>query len=193
MKKINEKIVSQGKWLTFKEATFINNNQEIRWEYVSRTNCRETVTIVPVFVPSHDILVIRQFRPVFNKYVIGFPAGLVDSPLTIEATALKELKEETGYSGRIISVSPSLASNSAVIDDLNYAVIAHIDENDTANKNPVQHLENSEVIETHRVKQADMLSFLKKQADMGDIIGGKAWALLGIGCDSSLHFFSGQV
>ncbi|KAJ3414296.1 hypothetical protein HDV05_006745 [Chytridiales sp. JEL 0842] len=53
-----------------------------------------------------DVLLVVQFRPPVNAYVIEFPSGLVDPSEAIETAALRELKEETGYEGTITYVSP---------------------------------------------------------------------------------------
>jgi ADP-ribose pyrophosphatase len=42
-------------------------------------------------------IIIEQFRPPVNAYVIELPAGLIDPKETIESTAFRELEEETGY------------------------------------------------------------------------------------------------
>lgn len=49
-----------------------------------------------------ELLLEKQFRAPAEKVVIEFPAGLVDEGETPEQAALRELKEETGYSGEIV-------------------------------------------------------------------------------------------
>ena len=41
----------------------------------------------------------KQFRPPIDKLVIEVPAGLVDEGETVEESAVRELREETGYVG----------------------------------------------------------------------------------------------
>ncbi len=69
------------------------------WEFVERVGGMTAVVIVAV----HDgkyILVEQTRVPLGNRRCIELPAGLVgddDDGLGIEATALKELEEETGF------------------------------------------------------------------------------------------------
>lgn len=46
-----------------------------------------------------EVLLVRQFRPPVNGYVIEFPAGLMsERDDTLKEAAMRELIEETGYS-----------------------------------------------------------------------------------------------
>lgn len=42
-------------------------------------------------------IIIEQFRPPVDAYVIELPAGLIDPKESVESTAFRELEEETGY------------------------------------------------------------------------------------------------
>jgi ADP-ribose pyrophosphatase len=46
------------------------------------------------------IPLVRQFRPIIEKYVWELPAGTVDPGETPEASAVRELFEETGYTSK---------------------------------------------------------------------------------------------
>jgi ADP-ribose pyrophosphatase len=46
-------------------------------------------------------IIIRQYRPPIQAYCIEFAAGLVDNIETPGMAALRELKEETGYEGKV--------------------------------------------------------------------------------------------
>ena len=57
--------------------------------------------------PSGPELVLqKQFRPPINKVVIEVPAGLVDAGETAAQSAVRELREETGYHGDVAEMSP---------------------------------------------------------------------------------------
>ena len=48
-----------------------------------------------------EIVLQKQFRPPINKVVIEVPAGLVDEGETAAESAVRELREETGYVGTV--------------------------------------------------------------------------------------------
>lgn len=87
----------EGTYLRTVRITYKAGGGELRyWEAVERVNCDGIVAVVPVTKDGHVILV-RQFRPPVNSYVIEFPAGLNDMKEPLETVALRELLEETGY------------------------------------------------------------------------------------------------
>ena len=49
-----------------------------------------------------SILLQKQFRPPIDAVTIEVPAGLMDEGENAEECALRELKEETGYTGVIM-------------------------------------------------------------------------------------------
>ncbi|ELR14875.1 hydrolase, NUDIX family [Acanthamoeba castellanii str. Neff] len=111
-----EDLVWQGKWLKMKEVHWVDPlGKGHVWESLERTNHRKApVDAVEVIAtlkktghPTQLILV-RQFRPPTAMYCLELPAGLCDSGEAPEVTAVRELKEETGYTAEIIDVSPSL-------------------------------------------------------------------------------------
>ena len=53
-----------------------------------------------------ELLLQKQFRPPINKVTIEVPAGLVDEGETAAESAVRELREETGYHGVVAEVSP---------------------------------------------------------------------------------------
>jgi ADP-ribose pyrophosphatase len=97
---LEKKTIWEGKFLRFVLTTYIDSYGAIReWESFERVNCKGIVAIMAV-TDDKEVLLIRQFRPPVNGYVIEFPAGLNDKGDTLEEAARRELLEETGYSAR---------------------------------------------------------------------------------------------
>ena len=82
----------QGKWLSVK--------RQGKWEYVSRVGGVSAVVIVA----EHEgrLILVEQFRVPLGRACLELPAGLVGDEhpdATVEETAIKELEEETGFTG----------------------------------------------------------------------------------------------
>jgi ADP-ribose pyrophosphatase len=100
VKIIEKKIVWEGKFIRGVLIKYIDSSGTIReWESFERVNCKGIVAVVPV-TDNEEVLLIRQFRPAVNGYVIEFPAGLNDKGDTLEEAARRELLEETGYTAK---------------------------------------------------------------------------------------------
>ena len=77
---------------------FIRAIRRGKWEYASRTNNIGAVVVLA----EHDgkVILVEQPRVPLGKRSLELPAGLVgdqDPDATVEASALKELEEETGF------------------------------------------------------------------------------------------------
>lgn len=174
MEKNGEKIVYQGDWLRMKEIYCEKEGKQFTWETVERLNEYGVIVMVARLMPSRRIILLKQYRPLIENHIIGFPAGLAEST-DIESEALRELKEETGYRGRVTQISPPLKSNAALINDQVYIVSVEIDEADPANQNPAQDLELSEEIEVFLVEEKKITAFLLEKQQAGCEIGIGPW------------------
>src|SRR5476651_2451755 len=145
MKKIDEKTVYDGQWLSVREAVYQNKDgKDVHWECVHRKRSTVGVVIVARLMPSRRFILIKQHRPAIDGYIIALPAGLgFNDP----NHALVELKEETGYTGKIVDVSPVLKTGASLINDNARIVYIEVDEKLPANLDPQQKLEDAEDIE----------------------------------------------
>ena len=107
------------------------------WEYVERVRKNENelsnaVDVVPIIKYSdgrRKLLLIANYRPPVDGYVIEFPAGLLDDDDIIE-NAKRELLEETGYTAekvKELNFSPILFCDPWKSNERSKIVIAYID------------------------------------------------------------------
>jgi len=57
------------------------------------------VVIVP-FLSQSEVILLRQFRPVINRYIYELPAGTLEPDERTSTCARMELQEETGYKAK---------------------------------------------------------------------------------------------
>ena len=175
MKKISEQVLFQGRWLAIYEQIYdTKKGERIAWETVRRTKSSAGVVVIAKMVPSERFILIKQFRPAINGYILGFPAGLADGD---PQQAVVELKEETGYTGKVIYASPVLKTGSSIIDDNGRIIYLQVDEKLAVNKNPQQHLEPGEDIQVFLVSKAQIGDFLKENHEQGTAISANLWYL----------------
>lgn len=181
MKKIQEELLYAGKWLKLKRESFQTKaNEIISWETVEKINSTGCVIVLAQLKPSNRYILIRQFRHPINNTILGLPAGILNETDSVETNALRELQEETGYIGKIISISPPLKLNAAVMDMVSYFVIAEVDESLPENQQPVQALEPEEVIETALIAANDVNAFLLSEQQKGNDISAALWYIFAI-------------
>ncbi len=177
MKKLSERVLYRGRWLTLKEAVFeAEDGRRSIWESIEKSRDPLTVIAVAKMLPSNRYILIRQYRAAIEGYVIGFPAGISnESEDRIPEEALRELKEETGYSGRVLSRGPALKQSSGIMNERVYVVFIEVDETLPENQNPQQALEAGEEIEV-LIKSADEIpAFLDQMSASGTAIGAGVW------------------
>ena len=173
MKKISEKMIFEGEWLSLYETVYEDKDGvPIAWESVRRKKTVAGVAIVAKLFSSKRFIIIKQFRPAVGGSILSFPAGLSHGD---PAHALVELKEETGYVGKIVLVSPALKTGASLIDDNGQVVYIEVDEKDPANQNPRQSLEPGEVIEVFLVKKEEAKDFLLREHAKGAHISSNLW------------------
>lgn len=97
---VGKEDLHEGRFLRCLKLTYSDSEGVLRqWEAVERVNCEGIVAVVPV-TDKGEMILIRQYRPPVDNYVVEFPAGLNDRDERIEEAASRELLEETGYEAK---------------------------------------------------------------------------------------------
>ncbi|KAH8108204.1 NUDIX hydrolase domain-like protein [Cristinia sonorae] len=113
---------SEAKWVTLKKITWSDpEGKERFWESAERTTRGPSgIDAVAVFAilrsetnafPTSTVI-IEQYRPPVDQFVVELPAGLIDRGECAEEAAIRELEEETGYKAhKVLQSSPVLVAD----------------------------------------------------------------------------------
>ncbi|ELT89628.1 hypothetical protein CAPTEDRAFT_161037 [Capitella teleta] len=122
------------------------------------------------------VVCVKQFRAPIRGNTLEFPAGLVDDNESVEEAALRELKEETGYSAHIKHVSPPTCLDPG-IENCNVCIVtAEIDGDDEINILPVSQPEDQEFIEVMLIPQNELIDRLNDLAASGLSIDSRVYS-----------------
>jgi len=165
---LEEQLLYQGRWSNLVEFSYEDEKKQIRkWEGLHRKNNAEAVIIIAKMKPSDRYIIIRQFRPPTNSYILEFPAGLVDSGETREQTATRELSEETGYFGEVEKISPRLYSSPGILSEAVSFAHIQVDENLPDNQRPTARNEPGEFITVFKKSVDEISKFFNQESSRG--------------------------
>ncbi|MDO8886534.1 NUDIX hydrolase [Candidatus Oleimmundimicrobium sp.] len=96
-KKIKSKVMFKGKILNLRlDEVELPNGKIVEREVVEH---KGAVGIVPV-TSDNEVVLIKQYRYPIDKVIWEIPAGLLDEDESPLSCAIRELKEETGYTAK---------------------------------------------------------------------------------------------
>lgn len=92
----------------YEGRTFSVLNQIVDFKYFDTIEFeiidRKEVAIIIPLKTEKNIITLNQYRAAINDYIIEFPAGKREPEEDIKDTAIRELKEETGFSASNIKL-----------------------------------------------------------------------------------------
>ncbi|CUM66971.1 uncharacterized protein PRCAT00004658001 [Priceomyces carsonii] len=160
----------QGKWIQTRKINYQDPTGKNReWEMAVRTTRTDTTNVDAVAIFSvlchpdkpKEVVLEKQFRPPTEKVIVELPAGLVDPNESIATTAIRELREETGYHG-VFKRQSTLMFNDPGLSNANMVVaFVDVDLKDHANIDPKPELEEGEFIETFSLPLDNLLEELE--------------------------------
>lgn len=189
MKVFENTIIYAGKWLNMHKTLFpLKNGGTGIWEHVSRPNRKTDSDGVSILATIYQekvlkLVIISVYRIPLNQFVLELPAGMIDiNDVDPVSAALRELKEETGYTALrshvkeqgIIAYNDPWKSN-----ECSRLIRVHIDENLPENKIPLQRLDQEEDI---RVELIPLKGFKKELIQLAE---KKSYAI-----DSRIYLFA---
>ncbi|KAL9106562.1 MAG: hypothetical protein Q9227_008408 [Pyrenula ochraceoflavens] len=144
----------EAKWTQLNKIHWTDQTGKSRiWEMASRKTRGSTgidaVAIAPIIRhPSRpaSTIVILQYRPPVGATCVEFPAGLIDEGETPAEAAVRELREETGYEGKVLDCSPTIVSDPGLTNANMQMVTVEVNLRE-GDKEPEQHLDEGEHIE----------------------------------------------
>ncbi|KAF8072485.1 SPBP35G2.12 [Scenedesmus sp. PABB004] len=117
------------------------------WEFVERVSKFRETDGVGVFArvvaqgQPDRLLVIAQWRPPVRTFVLELPAGVIERGETPAQVAVRELREETGFTGAVTRVTPECTNDQGLCNScLNFA-FATVDAAAPENADPKPQLE----------------------------------------------------
>jgi ADP-ribose diphosphatase len=96
--KLSEKLLTSARIFDLKSATFRHPLREIEKEFAV-LRAPEWVNVV-VLTPDFQLVLVNQFRFGSDGFSLEIPGGIADHSEDPTTTAVRELREETGYVGK---------------------------------------------------------------------------------------------
>lgn len=159
------KDTSDCKWIGLEKITYKDpNGKERAWDSAVRTTRNSgNIDGIGMFTilrykdgTPDQVLLQKQFRPPVEGVCIEVPAGLIDANEDVPTAALRELKEETGYTGKIIEQGPVIYNDPGFTNTNMSLVIVEVDMTLPENQKPIPALEENEFIECFKVPLTDL-------------------------------------
>lgn len=172
---VDKQNIHSGKFLALELLHYRHDDGRIlTWESAVRINSAQAVMILPEIKPDNEIIIIRQFRPPTGRYMWETPAGLIDPGEAPASAALRELEEETGYTGKLTRILPPSYSTAGLTGESVYMAFVEINGNDyPPERKLATNFDDSESIVSYRVKKTELNDFLLKKIAEGDGVDSK--------------------
>lgn len=166
LKQYTPETLDDCKWVSLQKIDYLDpKGKQREWEMTTRktrssgtktdSDSVDGVGIIALLKHPNEptkIVLQKQFRPPVGGVCIEMPAGLIDPKESVETTAIRELKEETGYSGKIVDKSPIIFNDPGFTNTNLCMVTIEVDMTLSENQHPVSQLEDGEFIQTFSVE-----------------------------------------
>lgn len=166
--------IASTRWLKLQTLTYVDQaGKQREWDMATRTtkdptSAADAVVILPVLrrtgSPILETILVEQFRPPVDRTTVELPAGLIDKGESAAQAAVRELKEETGFVGDVVSISSEICMSPGMCDETVRLVVVDVNLDAPANRSPKQQLEDGEFCVTRRVPMAQLRELLDAES-----------------------------
>jgi ADP-ribose pyrophosphatase len=119
---LSTEVLNENPWTKFIHDEYVlPNGKKGDYYYMKTPVC--SIMIVPV-LPNGKIALVKQFRYLFQKESIEFPAGHGENGTSVLEMAKRELEEETGYRAETWKELPSVAPSIGLLKDMLTSFVA---------------------------------------------------------------------
>lgn len=168
---LNKMNMASGRFVRLELIEYRNAaNNVCYWEAAQRNGSDSAAIVIATMKQSGRIILIRQFRPPVGAYSIEFPAGLIDEGEKPEQAAVREMKEETGYSCNVLWSTGLCSASPGMIGEKVAMVFVEIDEELPENQVHKQDLQDNEEIEVFALQPSELGDFIKNAVEKGDVV-----------------------
>lgn len=119
-KTISSEIKYKGKILNLRVDTVQSVNGESTREIIEHSG---GAVVLPL-LPNKNVVMIRQFRKPIERDVLEIPAGKIEQGESPENTAFRELREETGYVAKNMTLLTKMYPTVGYSEELLYIYLA---------------------------------------------------------------------
>jgi ADP-ribose pyrophosphatase len=124
-KKLSEEILHKNPWCEYKHDRYrLPSGKEGDYYYMQTPGA---VCLVPV-LDDGRVVMVKQWRYLFDRESVEFPAGGVKENQSFDEAARAELAEETGYSGNFHLVGSFVPTNGQVVETMKVFIINNLKE-----------------------------------------------------------------
>ncbi|KAF8892653.1 NUDIX hydrolase domain-like protein [Infundibulicybe gibba] len=174
---------SEARWIRLKKILYLDaNGKERAWECAERKTRKssgiDAVAILALIRSKNNsfplsTVIIEQYRPPIDKFIIELPAGLIDEGETPEQTAIRELEEETGFKATSVIESSSVIVCDPGMTNANMKLVVLDVPFDGQLESSAQKLEAGEFITKRVVEVANLQAELKEYTNKGFAIDAR--------------------
>lgn len=152
-KTISSKYALDSKWFKVRQDTVELPNGKVMDDYYVWESA-DSCMIVPV-TKDLEVILVKQYKHGRGEIITEYPAGYTDPNEEITTTAVRELKEETGYTSSKLSVLGKLTQNPTKQTGDIYVVLAENVEK--VNASGGDETENIEILKVPLTKVIEMI------------------------------------